>query len=114
MRGSGRVVTYNGCTYLLPTVVACGPTHALADREFPFPYVSVVEVRESQIPEVLGHSLVVTAITDNPRLRHRLLNSPLIGHVNFGAVPTNQLLCDDPVEGNLFDHLYARQGFQAA
>jgi len=31
-----------------------------------------------------------------------------------GAVPTNQVSWDQPHEGNLFEHLYARRAFQKA
>ena len=114
VRGSDRFVRFEGCAYLLPTVVKCTALHSLANTEFLFPFVSVVEVRETQLPEILGDSLVVTAMTENPRLRHRLLTSPLVGRLNFGPIPTNQFRWDQPNEGNLFEHLYARRAFQAA
>jgi hypothetical protein len=34
--------------------------------------------------------------------------------LNIGASPTNQISWDQPHEGNLFEHLYARRSFQAA
>ena len=46
LRGSGRVAQARRCTYLLPTVVRCdSPEHPLANREFLFPFASVVPVR---------------------------------------------------------------------
>jgi acyl-CoA reductase-like NAD-dependent aldehyde dehydrogenase len=112
-RGSGRLVTHQGSAYLLPTIVHC-PTaeHPLANREFLFPFASVVEVEESEIPRALGPSLVVTAITQNRQLINRLLASPLVGRLNLGAISTNHIQWDQPHEGNLFDHLYARRAFQ--
>jgi acyl-CoA reductase-like NAD-dependent aldehyde dehydrogenase len=113
--GGGRLVEWQGCSYLLPTVVLCeSSSHALANREFLFPFASVVEVNEDDIPEVLGSSLVVTAITRDERLTKRLLASPLVDRLNLGAVRTNQLTWDQPHEGNLFEHLYARRAFQRA
>jgi hypothetical protein len=108
-----RCVEFQGCTYLLPTILRCeSPEHALANKEFLFPFASVLEVPESAMPEVLGPTLVVSAITRNPALINRLLASPHVGRLNIGAVPTNVISWDQPHEGNLFDHLYARRAFQ--
>lgn len=108
-----RCVEWQGCTYVLPTIVRCdAPEHSLANKEYLFPFASVLEVAESEIPEVLGPTLVVTAITRNPLLINRLLASPHVGRLNIGAVPTNVISWDQPHEGNLFDHLYARRAFQ--
>lgn len=110
-----RVARHDGCTYLLPTVVLCqSPDHALANKEFLFPFASVVKVNQSEIPERLGKTLVVTAITEDEALINRLLASPLVDRLNIGAVPTLQIGWDQPHEGNLFEHLYARRAFQRA
>jgi hypothetical protein len=113
-RGPERVAEFQGCTYLLPTIVQCGPEHPMANREFLFPFASVVEAPESAMPEILGPTLVVTAITNNSEFRQRLLTSPHVGRLNFGAIQTNVISWDQPHEGNLFDHLYARRAFQMA
>ncbi len=113
-RGAERVAEFQGCTYLLPTIVQCGPEHPMANREFLFPFASVVEAPESEMPEILGPTLVVTAITNNAEFRQRLLTSPHVGRLNFGAIQTNVISWDQPHEGNLFDHLYARRAFQMA
>ncbi len=113
-RDANRVVNWQGCTYLLPTIVECDVEHPLANREYLFPFASVVEVQESQMPEALGSSLAVMALTNDDRFRRRLLESSLIGRLNFGPIPTMQISWDQPHEGNLFDHLYARRAFQAA
>jgi acyl-CoA reductase-like NAD-dependent aldehyde dehydrogenase len=114
-RDGGRLATRNGCSYLLPTVVLCeDPEHELANREFMFPFASVVKVRPDQLPEALGPSLVVTAITSDPNLINRLVASPNVDRLNIGAVPTNQISWDQPHEGNLFEHLYARRAFHHA
>ena len=66
------------------------------------------------MPAALGPSLVVTAITSDPNLIRRLVNSANVDRLNIGAVPTNQISWDQPHEGNLFEHLYARRAFQHA
>jgi acyl-CoA reductase-like NAD-dependent aldehyde dehydrogenase len=111
---SERLARSHNCTYLLPTLIRCTPEHSLANREFLFPFASVVEMPESQILDAIGPTLVVTAITNNERLKERILTSSNAGRLNFGPIPTNHISWDQPHEGNLFDHLYARRAFQRA
>lgn len=114
-RSSERLVTEGGCAYLLPTVVLCeGAEHPMASKEFMFPFVSVVKTTPEQIPSALGPSLVVTAITSDATLIRKLVSSPNVDRLNIGAVPTSQISWDQPHEGNLFEHLYARRAFQRA
>lgn len=114
-RAGGRLTSFLGCSYLLPTIVHCdSPEHPLANREFLFPYASVVTAKQDDVPRALGPSLVVTAITHDPKLARCLLASPNVGRLNLGAIPTWQISWDQPHEGNLFDHLYARRAFQCA
>jgi hypothetical protein len=114
-RSGERLVSWQGCSYLLPTIVECETAdHGLANREFLFPFASVVEVRQDELPERLGPSLVITAITSDDKLVRRLISSPLVDRLNLGAVATNQVSWDQPHEGNLFEHLYARRAFQKA
>jgi acyl-CoA reductase-like NAD-dependent aldehyde dehydrogenase len=111
-RGNERVVTVHGGTYLLPTVIRCDANHALANREFLFPFASIVEVPAEQLPSILGPSLVVTCVSDDKRFRERFVASPHVDRLNLGPIPTIQIGWDQPHEGNLFDHLYARRAIQ--
>lgn len=114
VRGS-RLVTQNGATYLLPTIVHCeSHEHPLANREFLFPFASVVEVDQADLPEKMGPTLVVTALTGNQSLIERLIASSLVDRLNIGPIPTMKIAWDQPHEGNLFEHLYARRAFQKA
>jgi hypothetical protein len=114
-RSTDRLVNSEGCSYLLPTVLLCeGPEHPMANKEFMFPFVSVVKTTPAQIPAALGPSLVVTAITSDPQLINKLVSSPNVDRLNIGAVPTSHISWDQPHEGNLFEHLYARRAFQRA
>jgi len=114
-RGGERLVKRESCAYLLPTIVRCeSAAHALANREFLFPFASVVEVEPDELPEILGPSLVVTAITRDENLIRKLLSSPHVDRLNLGAIPTNRISWDQPHEGNLFEHLYGRRAFQQA
>jgi acyl-CoA reductase-like NAD-dependent aldehyde dehydrogenase len=110
-----RLVEWNGATYLLPTIVHCeSPEHPLANREFLFPFASVVEVPQDQLLNVIGPSLVVTAITNDQQFIDRIVTSPHVDRLNIGAIPTMHIAWDQPHEGNLFEHLYARRAFQRA
>ena len=109
--------TLDGGTYLLPTVVHCDSSeHPLANREFLFPFASVVDGHARRdgggCRSRLGQTLVVTALTGDRALIDRLLGVALVGRLNLGPIQTNQIGWDQPHEGNLFEHLYARRAFQ--
>jgi acyl-CoA reductase-like NAD-dependent aldehyde dehydrogenase len=110
LRGSGRVARRGRSTYLLPTLVRCdSPDHPLANREFLFPFASVVQVRPEEIPTRLGPTLAASVLTADEALLARILGSPLVHRLNLGALPTWKLAWDQPHEGNLFEHLYVRR-----
>jgi acyl-CoA reductase-like NAD-dependent aldehyde dehydrogenase len=113
-REGGRLVDWNGSSYLLPTIIRCAADHDLANREFLFPFASVIEAPTSELPDSLGPSLVVTAITRDEKLIQRLIGCPHIDRLNIGPIPTYQVKWDQPHEGNLFDHLYSRRAFQSS
>ncbi len=117
LRNGPRLVEFDGCTYLLPTVVLCDSAdHPLANREFLFPFAAVVKVSPdemSAMPEPMGKTLVVCALTQDRALIDRLLMSSLVDRLNVGPIPTNVISWDQPHEGNLFEHLYARRSYQA-
>jgi hypothetical protein len=112
-RAGGRVASFDGATYLLPTIALCdSPDHPLANREYLFPFAAVVPVKTEDIPARLGPTLAVAAITEDRALLDRMLASPLLHRVNLGPMPTYQVSWDQPHEGNLFDHLYLRRALQ--
>jgi acyl-CoA reductase-like NAD-dependent aldehyde dehydrogenase len=112
-RADSRLVEFDRCKYLLPTIIHCeNAEHGMANREFMFPFATVVAVHRDQLPAALGQSLVVTAITKDPKLIQTLVSASNVDRLNIGAVPTNQINWDQPHEGNLFEHLYARRAFQ--
>jgi acyl-CoA reductase-like NAD-dependent aldehyde dehydrogenase len=113
-RDGERLATWNNCSYLLPTVIRTDVDHPLAGKEFLFPFAAIVDVPQAQLLSQFTPSLVVTAITEDPKLIQALVNSPHIDRLNVGPMPTNQVSWDQPHEGNLFDHLYGRRAFQHA
>ena len=113
-RDGERLAVWNNCSYLLPTIIRCESDHPLATKEFLFPFAAIVQVNQNEIENVIPPSLVVSAITKDPKLIQTLVASPHVDRLNIGAMPTNQVSWDQPHEGNLFDHLYGRRAFQAA
>jgi len=112
-RGPQRCVEFDGGTYLLPTVIYCEDRdHPLANQEYLFPFVSVLDVPAAELVSSLGPSLVVTALTTDLRLERELLARADIGRLNLGPVPTTVLQWDQPHEGNLFTHLFQQRAFQ--
>jgi len=112
-RQGPRRVLHDGGVFLRPTIIWCSSfEHPLANREFLFPFASVLEVPQARMLEQIGPSLVVTAITADPAFREQLLGSPLIERLNLGAIPTTRVSWSQPHEGNLFDFLYRRRAIE--
>jgi hypothetical protein len=115
VRGAGRRVQRDGMEYLLPTVVRVSSfDHPLANREFLFPFVQVIEMPQAEMLERIGYSLVVTAITSSEEWIEQLLDCPEIERLNIGAHPTNRIDWFQPHEGNLFEFLYKRRAIHVA
>jgi acyl-CoA reductase-like NAD-dependent aldehyde dehydrogenase len=115
IRGSKRLVEFEGGTYLLPTVIHCDSTdHSLANQEYLFPFVSVVETNAEELLPSTGPSLVLSALTEEEALVRALLARSDIGRLNIGPLPTTQIEWNQPHEGNLFEMLFEQRAFQRA
>ena len=114
-RHGERRVELENSNYLQPTVVWCESfDHPLGNREFLFPFASVVEVPQAKMLDQIGPSLVVTAITKDEEWIAQLLQSRLIDRLNIGPLPTNRVGWDQPHEGNLFEFLFKRRAIARA
>jgi hypothetical protein len=114
-RNGPRKVVFDGGTFLRPSIVLCDSlTHPLANREFLFPYASVVQLPQFEMLSQIGPSLVVTAITRDPAFTEALLDCPHIDRLNLGPVPTMKISWDQPHEGNLFEFLWRRRSLEQA
>jgi acyl-CoA reductase-like NAD-dependent aldehyde dehydrogenase len=112
-RSGPRKIDYEGGVYLRPTIVLCESfAHPLANREYLFPYASVVEVPQQEMLSKIGPSLVVTAITRDSSFTTQLLDCPLIERLNLGPIPTMKISWDQPHEGNMFEFLYKRRSIE--
>jgi len=111
-RGSPRLVTQGRIAWLLPTIIRCDREHALANKEYLFPFASVIECPAAEIPDSIGPTLVGTVLTRDRGFARKLMNCAAIDRLNVGPIPTWQLSWDQPHEGNLFEHLYRQRAFQ--
>jgi acyl-CoA reductase-like NAD-dependent aldehyde dehydrogenase len=114
IRGMPRLVKHGRLAWLLPTIISCDREHPLANKEYLFPFASVVECSTAEMPQAIGSTLVGTAITDDAKFRRALMACGNIDRLNLGPVPTWKLSWDQPHEGNLFEHLYRQRSFQMA
>jgi acyl-CoA reductase-like NAD-dependent aldehyde dehydrogenase len=114
-REGPRILKDGRADYLLPTVVHCSsPDAAIAKKEYMFPFATVVECPEDRMLEVIGPTLVCSAITSKPEFRRRLLDAVHIDRLNLGPVPTIQLNWLQPHEGNIVEFLFRARAFQTA
>lgn len=113
-REGPRLVERFGQTFLSPTLIACSdPEHPLANTEYMFPFVTVVQCPQEKMKEIIGSTLVVSAVTEDEDWMRELMTSPDIDRLNLGSVPTNWVQWEQPHEGNLFEFLYRRRAIQS-
>ena len=112
-REGERLVSEERYAYLRPTVVHC-ESHELklANTEFMFPFVSVVQCPQEKMLPAISNTLVASAITDDEAFRHQLTDSTLIDRLNLGALPTIQLNWLQPHEGNIVEFLFRERALQ--
>ena len=114
-RQGPRRLPHERYDFLLPTVLHCStPESPAANREYMFPFVSVVECPQEKMVAAMGPTLVCTALTDDAKFRRSLLDAVHVDRVNFGPVPTTRLNWLQPHEGNIVDFLYRPRAFQTA
>jgi acyl-CoA reductase-like NAD-dependent aldehyde dehydrogenase len=114
-RDGERLIEEERYGFVRPTVVRCdGPDAPLANTEYMFPFVSVVECPQDEMLRHIGPTLVGTALTGNESFQRDLLDTPHIDRLNFGPVPTTKLNWLQPHEGNIVDFLYRARAFQQA
>lgn len=114
-RGSHRLFKEGRCAWILPTIIHCDSiTHPLANKEFLFPYASVVECLQADVLKRIGPTLAAMVISEDPAFSRAVIECPHIERLNLGPIPTTRLTWDQPHEGNLFTHLYRQRAFQQA
>jgi acyl-CoA reductase-like NAD-dependent aldehyde dehydrogenase len=108
-----RLVEMKRCAYLRPWVIHCdSPERKIANTEYMFPYVTVVECPQDQMLEKIGGTLVASAITNDKKWQQQLMEATHIDRLNIGPIPTIKLNWLQPHEGNIVDFLFRARAFQ--
>jgi len=110
-----RLIEEERCAYLRPTIIHCqSPDAEVANKEYMFPFATVVNCPEQEMLRRIGPTLVCTVITKKPDLIRAAADSTDIDRLNVGAIPTNRLNWLQPHEGNIIDFLYRSRAYQIA
>jgi acyl-CoA reductase-like NAD-dependent aldehyde dehydrogenase len=108
-----RLVERERCAYLRPWVIHVdSPERKIAQTEYMFPYVTVVECPQAEMIEKIGQTLVCSAITNDSAWSQQLLEATHIDRLNIGPIPTIKLDWLQPHEGNIVDFLFRARAFQ--
>jgi len=108
-----RLVEMERCAYLRPTVVYCrSPQAAIVQKEYMFPFVTVVECAQERMIDSIGPTLVCTGITDDLAFQRALTDATHIDRLNIGAIPTIKLDWLQPHEGNIVEFLFRARAYQ--
>jgi acyl-CoA reductase-like NAD-dependent aldehyde dehydrogenase len=108
-----RLVEMKRCAYLRPWVIHCdSPEKKIANTEYMFPYVTVVECPQDQMLEKIGGTLVCSAITNDKKWQKQLMDATHVDRLNIGPIPTIKLNWLQPHEGNIVDFLFRARAFQ--
>ncbi len=99
--------------YLRPWIVHCdSPDRQIANKEYMFPFASVVQCPQEQILEKIGPTLVCSVISDNREWCQQFIENTHIDRLNIGPIPTIKLDWLQPHEGNIVDFLFRARAFQ--
>ena len=108
-----RLVELERCAYIRPWVLHCdSPQRKLANSEYMFPFVSVVNCPQEEMLGKIGGTLVCSAITGDADWSRQLVDAPQIDRLNLGAIPTIKLDWLQPHEGNIIDFLFRERSLQ--
>jgi acyl-CoA reductase-like NAD-dependent aldehyde dehydrogenase len=108
-----RLVEIKRAAYLRPWVIHCdAPERKIANTEYMFPYVTVVECPQDQMLEKIGQTLVCSAITNDKTWQQQLIGATHIDRLNIGPIPTIKLNWLQPHEGSIVDFLFRARAFQ--
>jgi acyl-CoA reductase-like NAD-dependent aldehyde dehydrogenase len=110
-----RLVEQERASYLRPTIIhAPSPEASVVQKEYMFPFSSVVECPQAEMLKKIGPTLVATVISNDTAFREAAINATHIDRLNLGPIPTTKLNWLQPHEGNLVDFLYRNRALQTA
>jgi acyl-CoA reductase-like NAD-dependent aldehyde dehydrogenase len=111
-RKGPRLVKHDGCTFLLPTIIRVDDhEHPLLNKEYLFPFASVVKAPVDETIHKIGPTLTVTLLTRDERVIADYMGCRHINGLKVGPIPTSRIFWDQPFEGNMFEHLYTQRNF---
>ena len=88
------------------------PDAKIANTEYLFPYVTVVQCPQDQMLEKIGPTLVASAITNDKKWERQLTDATNIDRLNIGPIPTTKLDWLQPHEGALSIFYFGRGHFK--
>ena len=109
-----RLVEMERCAYIRPTIIHCdSPERKMANTEYMYPFASVVECPQDQMLDKIGHTLVVSAITEDEGWAAQLADATHVDRLNVGPLPTIALNWLQPHEGSIVDFLFRARAYQS-
>ncbi len=110
-----RLVELERASYLRPTIVhAPSPEAPVAQKEYMFPFATVVECPQAEMLGRIGATLVGTVISNDESFREAATGATNIDRLNLGPIPTTKLNWLQPHEGNLIDFLFRGRALQVS
>jgi acyl-CoA reductase-like NAD-dependent aldehyde dehydrogenase len=110
-----RLIERERASYLRPTIIhSNSPDSPVVQKEYMFPFASVVTCPQAEMLKKIGPTLVGTVITEDEAFRDAAIQATHIDRLNLGPVPTTKLDWLQPHEGNLFEFLYRNRALQVA
>ena len=110
-----RLIERERYGYLRPVIAhSAAPEAAIVQKEFMFPFTTVVCCPESQMFAKIGSTLVATVITRNPTLIRAAGDATHIDRLNIGPIPTTRIDWLQPHEGNIIDFLFRSRAYPVA
>ena len=108
-----RLVEQQRASYLRPTIIhATSPEASVAQKEYMFPFASVIACPQAEMLKKIGPTLVATVISDDAAFCEAAINATHIDRLNLGPIPTTKLNWLQPHEGNLVDFLFRNRALQ--
>lgn len=108
-----RLVEKERCGYLRPVVVHCdSPDRAIANKEYMFPFASVVQCPQKEMLSRIGQTLVGTVLTNDEAWISELSDATNIDRLNIGPIPTIKLDWLQPHEGSIIEFLFRARAYQ--
>jgi acyl-CoA reductase-like NAD-dependent aldehyde dehydrogenase len=110
-----RLIERERASYLRPTIIhSQSPESPVVQKEYMFPFASVVTCPQPEMLKKIGPTLVGTVITHDDSFRIAAAQATNIDRLNLGPIPTTKLDWLQPHEGNLFEFLYRNRALQVA